>query len=221
MKILGKSMVPARPRSANPIRAALWRWRFVLLAAVFAITVQSVITAAGGAAPKTIDVVVAARDIESGQLAHKADLTFARIPHELAGPLATSTEEIVGKHLVAPIPKGAPVLREQVLDSQFTKNARPGSVVAAVPLLDSGDLLSVGTRVNLYAPPAQFEKDPAAQRIAHDAVIVGKSVKTHQATLFSKVDNATMFYVSISPEEARVVLGLGARTPLTAVLAVS
>ncbi|MDP9801174.1 hypothetical protein J2S49_001250 [Arcanobacterium wilhelmae] len=202
------------------MRAALWRWRYVLLAVVLAIGAQSAVTAVSGEGPQTVRVVVAARDITAGQVASSKDLAFAEVPPSFAEKLVTDLKVVEGKHLVAPVPQGAPVLREQVLDSGFTKNAPPGSVIAAVPLVDSGDLLEVGAQVSLYAPASDLEKDPQARLVAQKATIVGKAVKNSGSTFFTKVDNTTVFYLSISKEEARVVLGIGARTPLTAVLAV-
>ncbi|MFY9263181.1 MAG: hypothetical protein GX483_07490 [Actinomycetaceae bacterium] len=212
-------------RQANrpPVRAILWRWRWVGVALVCAVIVQTSLSSLAAAEVETHSMVIANKDIYAGQLITEGDVTTIETATDIPGTFS-HTEEVVGQHLIAPLSADSPILASHILTDTLVQSARPGHVIAAVPIADTGglSLLSVGARIDLYAPAPKYaepgQPNTEAELVASDIVIVGLSTEEGQSTFLSEIPDKTVYFLEIPDSEASLILGIGASTPLIAVL---
>lgn len=189
-----------------------------------AVAIHTIASAAREQVPEEMQIVVAARAIESGKLLDEDDVTVASIPQPESGqvaPFSADPHDFIGKHAVAAVPEGGPLYREQLLDETLLDLAPEGTVITAVPIADNGalEIMTVGSRIQLYAPPDEFAEDQGAQLVADDVLVVGKAVESGASTFLSDVDDTIVFHVAIPRSIATLVIGIGARAPFHAVLA--
>lgn len=210
-----------RLHRASRVRALLWRWRWVGYALLLIGLFQAIVSALAALHPAEVAVVVAAQDLSAGQELQENDLKIVSLPKSAAPPqYLTQLDDALTQHVVAAIPAGAPILRGQLLGDEFLSRAPPGTVVAAVPLADTGglSLLQVGSQVDLYAPPDEFSQPATATLVAAGVPIVGAYTEPAKSTLLTEQPGVAVFYLALKDYYVADIVGQAARAPLHAVL---
>ncbi|MDO5025086.1 MAG: SAF domain-containing protein [Trueperella sp.] len=210
-----------RLHQAGRWRAVLWRWRWVGYALVILGVFQAIVSALAATHPAQLEIVVAARDLSAGQELTARDLKLISVPASAAPPqYLPQIDDALAQHVVAAIPAGAPILRGQLLGDEFLASAPPGTVIAAVPLADTGglQLLQVGNQVDLYAPPDEFSSSATATLVAAGISIVGAYTEPGQSTLLTEQPGTAVFYLALPDFYVADIVGQAALAPLHAVL---
>lgn len=131
------------------VRALRWRRR-PLAALAAALSVLCGLLALQPADGAGIPVVTAARDLPGGTVLAESDLQVVRLPPE-AAPAAALTDigSAVGRSINTPVTRLSVITEATVSSGQSL--ARPGFVVAAVPLADAAlaTLLRPGARIDV------------------------------------------------------------------------
>lgn len=216
---LAQRKAPHLPRW--PIRAAMWRWRWVILTGALVMCGQTVITVFAPEAEATRNVVVAAHDLTAGHVLTEEDVTLKRIPTSLSPPGTPShVDRVTGKSIVAPVPAGAPILSSQILDEKFINAAPHGTKILPIAIADTGgtELLQVGSYVDLYAPPDEEAESSEAVLAASEALIVGKATTPGESSILHESEPKTVFYLAIPDKTVSIILGISSRTQFHAVL---
>jgi Flp pilus assembly protein CpaB len=147
------------PRSAlqRLIRTAGWHRR-LLAAGLAAAAVAFAIEAASPAAPATVDVVVAARDLPGGTVLGSADVTVTAFPAgAVPGGVLGGPGEASGALLAAPVRAGEPITDRRVLGpgllAGWDGSGSSDVVAAPVRVADAGSArhLRPGDRIDLLA----------------------------------------------------------------------
>ena len=128
--------------------------RRLLAALLTAIAVAAGLQAASAPPPPTRTVLVAARDLPSGVVLRRGDLTEAAYA---AGSLPSGlAADAVGRTLASPLRRGEPVTDVRLVGPRLTAD-RPGLVAVPVRLPDAGmvALLEVGDVIDLVAADPQ------------------------------------------------------------------
>ena len=202
-----------KPLTSPHLRAVAWRWRWVGAAILVAAIVKGVMAAVVPDAVATRDVVVTSRPVISGQTLVEGDLKVVAMPADLAADgMFADASELVGRSVVAPLPEGAPIYQAQILSTDFLKKIPPGTVVTSIELLDNGmlDMIDVGSRVDIYAPPSEFSEESEAILVAKDVLIVAATRKEGESSIIREVADTLSFHVAIEESQASLVLGIGA-----------
>lgn len=210
---------PQRRRLPNSqaLRAIAWRWRFVFLGLVAAFVLNSIMSTIGTKEQHTI--LVATRDIPAGTYVERSHITEVIVGDHLAG-LASLPEQIVGHALIAPVEEGAPLPLSNIINEDFLSKPRDGYVITAVELADTGglDILQVGSIIDVYAGPGEYSDESEARLIATNIRVAGIVTNRDQSAIFSDVADKKVFFLEIPDSAVSVFFGIGARTPLHAVL---
>jgi pilus assembly protein CpaB len=190
-------------------RAVSWHRRKLAVLAVLA-AVLTGLAAAAPEGPPTVSVVRAAEQLEAGVRLTGDDLEVAEVvAADAPDGLVTDPAELLGRTLVAPVPRG------QVLTSLAVVSARasPGRVLAPLRLADPDAvaLLRAGDVVDVLAADAQSEQ----------AFVAGRAVRV--VTVPSPLDPeagpdpaGALVLVEVDAETARVL----ARAAVSATLSV-
>src|SRR5919199_3732274 len=143
-------------------------WFFLVLGLVLAgltgvalngIAQQNAARAAPGPVADTVSVLVASTDIAPRTVVTNEMLATREYPKELmpTGALVNAAEA-AGQTTVAPIPKGAPILRGQLVDAGGKTGASlvidPGKVLVTFPTTDPltvGGFVQAGDHVDILA----------------------------------------------------------------------
>ncbi|MCI7550844.1 MAG: flagella basal body P-ring formation protein FlgA [Actinomycetaceae bacterium] len=193
----------------------------MICAIICSVIVYSLLDALSQMRPHTEQVVVAARTIEAGSTIESGDVVFADIPEDLVahGALA-SLDDAVGQTVVARMTPYTPIIEDQLLQSNFVGTAPPGTIVTPVPIANNGvvEMLQVGSRLDLYAPSSDPDTDPKATLIAENTLVLAISEQSSKPTLFREVNNTTTIFLAVPKSAANLVIGIGATTPMHAVL---
>ncbi|WP_124054321.1 SAF domain-containing protein [Arcanobacterium ihumii] len=210
-------------RRSSPIRAVLWRWRCVVFALVIGAFVQSILTYVSSSSVTLENVVVAKTELSTGDVLDSHNLEIVQLPTKILPENTISNlDDASGQRIVAPLPKGMPVVRSQFLDSSFSSHAPPNTVITTISLADDATLaiLKEGSRIDIYAPPRENSDELDAELLAKDAIVMSTiSPSDRSNSLFDDFTNKSSLMVAIPNDTARLVIGIGARTPLRAVLA--
>lgn len=204
--------------SSRTTRAFLWRWRYVACA-IGVVFVLNTILSALATEEEHHPAVVAVRDLPAGTYVTEADLTVIDFPMSLDG-VATSADDLVGVALIAPVTEGAVIPLSNAMNEEFLHKPRDGHVITAVELANTGglDLLTTGTYVDVYATPPDHSGSTEATLVARNVRVAGIAVARDQSTIFSDVSDKKVFFLEVRNSDISVFLGIGARTPLHAVL---
>lgn len=157
------------------LRIIAWRARRVV--AVLVIASFALVTAhvAAPPAPRTRAVVVAARDVPAGAALADADLRVARVAVGLVPASATADVDAVrGRVLAVAVPRGLPVVAEQLTAGRFAVTPPPGSTVLSLEV--EPGVLAPGDHVDVVAVGCPAEDgDPGGAReplAAQEALVV-------------------------------------------------
>ncbi|MBM7824659.1 Flp pilus assembly protein CpaB [Arcanobacterium pluranimalium] len=207
---------------ASPIRALLWRWRWVSFALLIAAISQSVVSILESTSVAMAHVAVAKSDLSTGDTLSSSNVEVVNLPEKLLPEHAVSDlTEINDEVIAAPLPRGMPIIKEQLLNSSFSTHAPPNTVVTTVTLADDATLgmLRAGNRIDLYAPARETTKDLDAELLVKNAVVLSTVNESKSAGgLFNDFSNKSTIMVAIPNDAARLVIGIGAKTPLRAVI---
>ena len=209
-------------RSPAPIRALLWRWRWVCAALILGLLIQSTIASISAKNPKTTEVVVAKTALNTGDELAAHNLQLMPVPTALVPEGAVTTlAEAEGQIIVAPLPAGAPIFEAQLFTSAFAGAPPPGTVINAVQLDDNATLavLRPGDKVQLYSPPGDLESNQEAQLLTANAIVMAVQEQQSDGGILGDTSHKGTVFVAIPKNEANLVIGLGAKDPLHAVIA--
>lgn len=149
------------------LRILAWRLRRPALVVGVILAASLVARQAAPSPPETVGVVVAARDLTSGDELARADLRVVRLPPDLV-PTGTvgQVQALEGRRAVVDVPAGLPLV-DGVLDvDRFGISAPAGTVAVPIRLADPAvaALLRPGDRIDLVAPGAAASDpgDPVA-----------------------------------------------------------
>jgi Flp pilus assembly protein CpaB len=139
-----------RTRLHRAVRRAVLARRRPLAAVCAGVAVLAGVHAARPAPPPTVAVTVAARDLPSGTVLGRGDLTVRRVPADVA-PVGSDLDAL-GRTLAAPVRRGEPVTDVRLVAPSLVA-AYPGRVVLPVRIADPDAvaLLRVGDTVDLVA----------------------------------------------------------------------
>lgn len=206
-------------RVSAPLRAFIWRWKYVSLALIAATavhTLASVITSEGLG---NVSVLVAKEEILVGETFNASNTAIRLYPENTVPTNSFQTiDHIDGKTAGATISRGLPITANQILDDAYLVNAPAGTVVTSITLRDdiSAQLLQPGNHVELYAPAPEDGKP--AKLLTSNAVIVGKPTEKAKNSMLGEVSDTTAVYVAVKKTDAHIILGLQTNTPLQAVI---
>jgi len=222
--------VPPLPHRRLPtrlvLRGTLWRARFVLAAVLAGVTVATVVHALGTATPRTVTVVVAARDLPAGTTLATSDLLTRHVPATLAVDAAASDpQQVLGASTAVPLTPGSPLVPGVLAAAEV--RGPPGTVVAAVRLADPalGRLLHAGDRVDVLAATPESR---AGTVVASRALILPSPVPDAEADgllgglgaggLGPGAQDEAPVLVAVTPREAEALAGAAASAMLSAVV---
>ena len=206
----------------SPIRALLWRWRWVLFALIAAMIIQSFLATLAAHNPRTEAVVVASTPLSTGDTLSQANTTTAMIPRELIPQGAISDlDSIEGKTIVAPLPEGAPIFSQQLFTSAFTTSPPAGMVVTSITLDDTATLsvMRPGDHLYLYSPPNEGDETDEAQLLTKKALVMAVREGEAETGILSKTEEKGVAFVAIPRSDANLVIGYGSKGSLHAVIA--
>ncbi|WP_353065275.1 SAF domain-containing protein [Arcanobacterium hippocoleae] len=206
-------------RVASPLRAMIWRWKYVALILIAATALQMLIAVISSEGIGNVKVLVATRKIEIGDAFTPGNTTTRLFPQNAVPENSLpKIDAISGKTASAQIPPGLPITTGQILDDQYLADAPAGSVITSITLRDdiSAQLLKPGNHIELYAP-AKEQGEPA-KLLARNAIVIGKPEGKVKGSIFGDVTNTTVLYVAIAKSDASLILGLQTNTPLQAVI---
>ncbi|MFP7706544.1 SAF domain-containing protein [Trueperella sp. LYQ141] len=206
----------ARSARSSPLRAILWRWRWVIASVILAATIYTFIPRS---APEArYPIVVASHEIFGGRKLSTDDLEL-RMSTEVIPDAVTDIEAATGHYLVAPLSEGAPILTRHLLTAQFFHNAPPGTVIAAVELAAaSAVIIETGATIDLYAPPDEFSGAGQATQIATEVFVAGIATDEHTKNFLSETPDTHTYYLAIPRQSIENVIGYATHTPLYAVV---
>lgn len=187
------------------------------LAAFVSLSIYRVLTGAvkSSRANALTALVAAANDLPAGSKLNESDLRLVKMPHNDLPPGSfTSVSEVVGRAVITPIMKGAPVMAGQLADA----NAGAG-LPALIPSgmravsVKVNDVISVagfvtaGTRVDvlLTGQPKQsgsVEIDPAATTVLENIQVLAAGQKL-QHNGQGDPQQVTVITLLVSPEDAQ------------------
>lgn len=208
-------------RRPSPVRALVWRWRWVIVALVFGLVVQSALTTLGIHQKPMNTVVVASHDLSTGTTLNRGEVQLKALPVE-AIPTGTlsSLDAALGQILAAPLPAGAPIIDRQLLTSDFAASAPPGTVITAVTLdhQATAAMLRAGDRIQLYSPSNAPGDSSEAQLLTDSALVMSVKADVQDKSILRDSHNKGEIFVAIPKNDASLVIGLGAKVPFHAVI---
>ncbi|QZN86285.1 SAF domain-containing protein [Cellulomonas sp. C5510] len=159
------------PRARRALRLLAWRARRPLAAVCAALAVVSVVERVRPPDPPTVEVPVAARDLEAGAVLRPQDVRLQPVPPALVprdGPRRSG--DVTGRPLLVAVPQGLPIVPELLTDE--TAVPPEGTVVVPVRFADAGvaALLRPGVLVDVVAAPVREGDEP--ERLARGAVVL-------------------------------------------------
>ncbi|PZF83926.1 Flp pilus assembly protein CpaB [Jiangella anatolica] len=134
------------------LRTAGWHRR-LLAAGLAAAAVAFAIQAASPAPPRTVDVVVAARDLPGGVVLADDQVTMAAFPPGAVPDGVVERSQALGALLAAPVRAGEPITDRRLLGPGLLAGWGTDVVAAPVRVADAGavGLLRPGDRIDLLA----------------------------------------------------------------------
>lgn len=123
--------------------------------------------------PRTVAVVVAARDVTAGERLEPDDLRIARLePSHVPAGASSSTAMLAGKRVTVPLRSGEVVTDARLLSSALIRQYRPGLTATPIRLPDADivGLLEPGDLVDVYA--ATGDPSEPAERVVIAAPVI-------------------------------------------------
>lgn len=152
-------------RTALPVRAFIWRWKWVGIALLLALLLESGWTAFTDLRPGTVQIAVTKKALYTGAELAAGDLEMVAVPVNMAPASSIKNiQEVLGKSLITPLPPGIPLAAEMLLDGSLREHAPPGMVIIALALSNAAipDMLQIGDRIDLYAIGKNYKSLAAA-----------------------------------------------------------
>jgi Flp pilus assembly protein CpaB len=206
-----------RPRSPVHLLRQVAAGVLACLALVLALRPPS--PATGPPAVAAVPVVVAAADLPTGTVLSRTDVATVALPAELApAGAATTTEELTGQVLAAPVRAGEPVTDVRVVGPRLWSQVPDGLVAAPVRLADLAvaTLLRAGDRVDVLATASLDGSTPTATVVAEDALVL--TVPTTDPAQGAVGSGDGLLVLAVPPATARELAAAGAAATLTVTL---
>ena len=152
------------------VRRLLLSHRRLLAALLTALAVLAALRAVAPAAPATVALTVAARDLPAGTPLARDDLTTVSVPARLVPDGAA--DDPTGETLAAALRRGEPVTDARLVGPALA--AGPGQVAVPIRLPDPGmaGLLDPGDRIDLLAIDPSADGPEGAERVAAGALVL-------------------------------------------------
>jgi Flp pilus assembly protein CpaB len=149
--------------------------RRLLAGGLAAAAVALAIEAASPGAPATVDVPVAARDLDGGVELGADDLRIAEFPPDTVPSRIVDMSAAVGRVLAAPMGAGEPLTDHRLVGESLLDGWGPDLVASAVRIADPGSVGFVrpGDRVDLLA--AAMDGTGAARVVATGVPVLAAS----------------------------------------------
>lgn len=206
-----------RRQRARAIALFLARHRRLLAALSVAGALACVLVTLRPAPPRTVPVLVAARDLDTGAVAGPADVRVARYPPGNAPERVLRRHaDIHGRALAAAVRRGEPITDLRLVGPQL--RGAPGGVALPVRFADAdaARLLRPGDQVDVLAGPVLDEAArgvprlgaPPARVVAHGATVLARPGG-------EKERDGGLVILSVPPDVAAAVAGAAAVSPLT------
>jgi pilus assembly protein CpaB len=217
-----------RPRSPAHLLRQVAAAALACLALVLAVRPPP--SAAGGAAPATVPVAVAAADLPAGTVLTTENLATVELPADARPAGAAATPQgLTGQVLAAPVRSGEPVTDVRVVGPGLWSQVPDGLVASPVRLADLAvaGLLRAGDRVDVLAatPPGDLldGAPPTVDVVAERAlVLTAPSSPDGSASDGSpaagRVDGGGLLVLAVAPETAQRLAAAGAAATLTVTL---
>lgn len=127
--------------------------RRLLAGGLAAAAVALAIEAATPAGPQTVEVAVAAHDLDGGATLAADDLTTAPLPPDVLPSGLVDDDDAVGSVLAGPVRAGEPITDRRLLGPELLAGWGSGLVAAPVRVADAGAAayLRPGDRIDLLA----------------------------------------------------------------------
>lgn len=166
---------PQGPPLRYRLRRAAHRHKRLVAALLFCAAAGVAVEAAVGEDYATTAVVTATRDLAVGTVLTDADVAVVSLPQEaVAVGAASSSAEVVGQQVAAPLTLGAPVARTSLVGEGLLTGTPPGTV--AVPLRPADpaivQLLAPGHLVDVILRPGDGYDAAAEPTVLARAVAV-------------------------------------------------
>lgn len=177
------------------MRAARWHRRSIAAVAV-AVAVFALVSALQPRNHHHVTVVVAAASLPGGQVLEASHLTTLSMPAEaMPAEAITDPAAAVGQVLVAPVTERSIITQASIASGQGL--ARPGFVVASLPLADAAlaSLLRAGARIDIIAPSST-----GATTLASDVRVV--QINSPPSTGLTFEHNTRVALVEVTPNVA-------------------
>lgn len=216
---MSRSPLPSRRPGAR-LRRLLWRGRYLLLA-VAALTATGVVLGElRPPEPVTTAVVVLTRDVPAGSELAAQDVELARLPPELAPPLAAGAPgDVLGRRLAVGLPAGFPLTDRVLVGPGLVEGLPRGTALVPVRLADPAvaATLRAGDRVDLMAATADSAGGAGgAEVVAAGALVVARGEQDTGGLLGT--DEAPLVFVAVARTAVSAVVGASAWAPLRVVL---
>ncbi len=143
--------------------------RRLLAALLTGVAVLAGVRAVAPPPPPTVELVVAAHDLDAGVALTEEDVAVRRVPPGAAPDAALPAPAVVGRTLAAPLRAGEPVTDVRLLGGPLA-SAYDGRRVLPVrfPDADQVGLLQVGDRLDVLATPSRGR---GAEVVASDVLV--------------------------------------------------
>lgn len=159
------------PATRRALRLLAWRARRPLAALCAALAVVVVVERVRPPDPPTVEVPVAAHDLEAGAVLRLQDVHLQSVPPTLVPRGAPRRAgDVTGRPLLVAVPRGLPLVPELLADEAAVPPE--GTVVVPVRFADAGvaALLRPGVLVDVVAAPVLDGDEP--ERLARGAVVL-------------------------------------------------
>lgn len=205
-----------RPLTHRLLRALSWHRR-LLAALAAAIACFSVLQVVAPKPPETVPAVVLTHAVAAGATLQADDVAETRLPVEAVSDTAlTSSREVVGRVLVAPLPSRAIVTSLSLLSAK--RSVRAGLVLAPVRLADDeiAGLVEVGSVIDLFGG----SPDGAVGRVATNVRVVTVLPPSSAASGAFSSDSGTgpVVLVEVAPSLVERLVAASAQGPLQVAL---
>lgn len=197
-------------RSFRHLRRVVLARRRLLAAVLAGVAVTAGVHAATAPPPPSVGVLTAARDLPAGAVIGSDDLVTVDFAPDSV-PSGSSTRDVVGRTLAAPVRRGEPVTDVRLLGPALTA-ADPDLTAVPVRLPDAGmaALLEVGDRIDLIATDPQGAGTSLVATGVPVLALPRASAETH-----SSGQPGGLVVVGVAPTEVTGVADAGVRAFLT------
>lgn len=199
------------PRLPLALRVLAWRARPLLLAAALVLACALAARAAAPPPAPTVPVVVAADDLAAGTVLTAEDVRTIHLPRPAApGTAVHDPRDVVGAVLAADVPRGLPVVPEQLAKGRFATTAPTGTVAVPVRLADPAvaALLRPGDRVDLVAGTDPWATGWAADGAGGGPVVLATAALVLEVARGEEVpgDDLRLLGAQVGPEDDPLVV---------------